>query len=175
MGPTQAIRTGIAKSFQFSGRASRSEYWWFLPVGVALPLVAMLVAQALWPNLGFLARCIIFFATLLPLMAVTRRRLLDSGEAPAWFETPLAALVWSLASGWAIVSLSAWARASWDAGADGPTGFGVFVAWLLGNALLLPIFAQNFVVGFVTGIALFVQMAAPSNKPSDKPGFKRQR
>ncbi len=29
MGPAQAIRTCLAKSFQFSGRASRSEFWWF--------------------------------------------------------------------------------------------------------------------------------------------------
>jgi uncharacterized membrane protein YhaH (DUF805 family) len=29
MGPAQAIRTGLAKSFQISGRASRSEFWWF--------------------------------------------------------------------------------------------------------------------------------------------------
>ncbi|MGL6211064.1 MAG: DUF805 domain-containing protein [Paracoccaceae bacterium] len=29
MGPIEAIRTCLAKSFQFSGRATRPEYWWF--------------------------------------------------------------------------------------------------------------------------------------------------
>jgi uncharacterized membrane protein YhaH (DUF805 family) len=29
MSPTQAIKTGLAKSFQFKGRASRAEFWWF--------------------------------------------------------------------------------------------------------------------------------------------------
>ena len=29
MGPLDAIKTGFAKSFQFSGRASRAEFWWF--------------------------------------------------------------------------------------------------------------------------------------------------
>jgi uncharacterized membrane protein YhaH (DUF805 family) len=175
MGPAQAIRTGLAKSLKFSGQASRSEYWWFLPVGVALPICALFIAGAATPELGFFALCVVFLIALIPLMAVTRRRLLDSGEAPVWFETPLIALLWCLGTGWAIVSLSRWARASWDAGADGPTGFGIFVASLLGNAILVPIFTYQLVIGFVTGIALFVQMAAPSRFSSDKSGSKRQR
>jgi uncharacterized membrane protein YhaH (DUF805 family) len=175
MGPAEAIRTGLVRSLEFSGRASRSEYWWFLPVGVALPMGALLLAGAARPELGFLALCAIFLVALIPLMAVTRRRLLDSGEAPVWFETPLTALLWCLGSGWAIVSLSRWARASWDAGADGPAGAGVFVAWLVGHAVLVPTFTYQLVIGFVTGLVLFVQMAAPSKFSSDKPGTKRQR
>ena len=29
MGPLDAIKTCLAKSFQFKGRASRAEFWWF--------------------------------------------------------------------------------------------------------------------------------------------------
>ena len=29
MGPLDAIKTGFARSFQFRGRATRSEFWWF--------------------------------------------------------------------------------------------------------------------------------------------------
>ncbi|NJM84433.1 MAG: DUF805 domain-containing protein [Tabrizicola sp.] len=175
MRPAQAIRTGLARFFRFSGRASRSEYWWFLPVGISLPITALLIARAFASDLGYPALCIVFLVALVPLMAVTRRRLLDSGGAAVWFEAPLAALLWCLASGWALVSLSNWAFAAWDAGADGPAGFGIWIAWLLGNAILIPVFAQNFLVGFVTGIALFGQMAAPTKDSSDKPGSKRQR
>ena len=175
MGPAQAIRTGLARSFQFSGRASRAEYWWFLPVGISLPVAALVLAKVVAPDLGYFALCAVFLVALVPLMAVTRRRLLDSGETPVWFETPLLALLWSLASGWALLSLSHWAFAQWDAGADGPGGFGVWVTWLLGNAVLIPIFAQQLLLGFVAGIALFGQMAAPTKYSSDKPGSKRQR
>jgi uncharacterized membrane protein YhaH (DUF805 family) len=175
MGPAQAIRTCIAKSFQFSGRASRAEYWWFLPIGIALPIAALLIVRAIAPNSGYPALCAVFLAALLPLMAVTRRRLLDSGEVSTWFETPLLALLLCIVSGGALVGLSNWALALWDAGADGPSGFGVWIAWLLGNAFLIPVFAQQFLLGSVTGIALFAQMAAPSYHSSDKPGSKRQR
>ena len=37
MRPAEAIPICLVKSFQWKGRASRSEYWWFLPVGIALP------------------------------------------------------------------------------------------------------------------------------------------
>lgn len=38
MGPTQAIRAGFAKSFQFAGRASRFEFWWFFAGWLVLTL-----------------------------------------------------------------------------------------------------------------------------------------
>ncbi len=41
MGPAQAIRTGLAKSFQFSGRASRSEFWWFAVFCFLIALLAI--------------------------------------------------------------------------------------------------------------------------------------
>ncbi|MEY1554507.1 DUF805 domain-containing protein [Yoonia sp. R2331] len=46
MGPIAAIRTGFAKSFQFEGRATRSEFWWFAAFA-ALPvyLVATWLVQ----------------------------------------------------------------------------------------------------------------------------------
>jgi uncharacterized membrane protein YhaH (DUF805 family) len=175
MGPARAIRTGLARSLQFSGRASSAEYWWFLPVGLALPITALLLARVVAPGLGHLALCVLFLAALVLLMAVTRRRLLDSGETPVWFETPLLALLWCLMSGCAIASLSSWAIAQWEAGADGPSGFGVWMCWLFGHAVLISIFLHHVFLGFVTGIALFGQMAAPTESSSDQPGSKRQR
>lgn len=41
MAPAEAIRTGFAKSLQFSGRASRSEFWWFTAF-LVLPFLAIL-------------------------------------------------------------------------------------------------------------------------------------
>jgi uncharacterized membrane protein YhaH (DUF805 family) len=175
MGPAAAIRTCLGKSFDFSGRASRSEYWWFLPVGTLLPIGALAVAQSIAPDLSFPWQCMIFFVSVLPLMAVTRRRLRDGGEDPISFETPLIALIWCMISGWSIVQIYRWASALIDAGADGPAGFGVALTALLGIAVLVPIFALQFCTGLVTGIALFGQMAAPPTVSSQKTGSKRNR
>ncbi len=43
MGSAQAIRTCFAKSFQFSGRASRQEFWWFALFWVLAPEIAAFV------------------------------------------------------------------------------------------------------------------------------------
>jgi uncharacterized membrane protein YhaH (DUF805 family) len=163
----QAIGKGFTRSFQFSGQASRLEYWAFLPVGLALPAATLYAINAFFPNLGLFWNCTAFFGALMPLMAVTRRRLLDTGEAPVWFETPLAALLWCIVSGAAFFSLKDWAFAAWDAGADGPSGFGVFLCLAFGSAILIPIFAQNLLIGFLTGTALFGQMAAPTKHAQD--------
>ena len=171
----QAIKTCLRKSFQFSGRASRSEYWWFLPVGIALPICALALTRVFAPDIAYLGICAVFLVALLPLMAVTRRRLLDSGEAASWFETPLMALVVVLIAGWGIAFLFEWFSSAIDAGADGPTGFGYFLIWLFGNAILIPVFVQQLLTGFVTGTALFGQMTAPSNSTSAKPGKPCQR
>lgn len=36
MGPVQAIKTCLRKSFHFSGRASRSEFWWFFAAWIVV-------------------------------------------------------------------------------------------------------------------------------------------
>jgi len=40
MDAAQAIKTGFAKSFHFSGRASRPEFWWFAALYLALQFAA---------------------------------------------------------------------------------------------------------------------------------------
>ncbi|MGV8988429.1 MAG: DUF805 domain-containing protein [Cypionkella sp.] len=170
MGLAQAIRTGFAKSFQYSGRASRSEYWWFLSVGVSLPLAALGMMEVFLPTSPVALRGGVGFLMLSPLMGVTKRRLSDSGEDAMWFETPLSALVFFLLALWGAVSLSNWAFASWTEGADGPDGFAVLIAWLLGNCILIPVVLHQFFVGLITGCALFSQMAAPSRQAVKNPG-----
>ena len=41
MGPFDALKTGFAKSFQFKGRASRSEFWWFAALLACVALVLL--------------------------------------------------------------------------------------------------------------------------------------
>ena len=81
MGPAQAIRTGFAKSFQFSGRASRPEFWWFAPFGFVPPLIGGL--QMSWFNMDFwgIWRVAVLIMLSLPLLAAMSRRLQDVGES----------------------------------------------------------------------------------------------
>ena len=80
MGPAQAIWTGLAKSFQFSGRASRSEFWWFAPVGVALPAAVAIFAPPQVTGFGTLVgKVFIVLAAATPLNAIASRRFHDAG------------------------------------------------------------------------------------------------
>ena len=71
-----AITTGFQKYSEFTGRASRSEFWWF---NLFVVLVG-LGASALWDVLGWLW----FLAIIVPCLAVGVRRLRDAG-----FDWPL--------------------------------------------------------------------------------------
>jgi uncharacterized membrane protein YhaH (DUF805 family) len=81
MGPAEAIRTGFARSLQFSGRASRSEFWWFwlfsLLVGLGVEACGLLVgATEATMDYAFAVVAVLLF---LPFWAVAWRRLHDIG------------------------------------------------------------------------------------------------
>lgn len=66
-----AIATGFQKYSDFTGKSSRSEFWWF-------QLFLFLVsagASTLWQTLGV----IFFLATIVPYLAIGVRRLRDAG------------------------------------------------------------------------------------------------
>ncbi|MBL8063360.1 MAG: DUF805 domain-containing protein [Anaerolineales bacterium] len=71
-----AIRVCFVKYADFTGRASRPEFWWFA-------LFIVLSAAAL-TYLSETILNIFLVATLLPLLAVGARRLRDSGNNPWW-------------------------------------------------------------------------------------------
>ncbi|HTQ70667.1 MAG TPA: DUF805 domain-containing protein [Acidocella sp.] len=90
-----AIRAGYANYFNFFGRASRSEYWWFqlwiVVLGFAL-VVPAAVAAASQPGSGarLLADVLALLVglgllgTLIPALALQVRRLHDSGHSGRW-------------------------------------------------------------------------------------------
>ena len=91
-GPVDAIRTCLVKFFDFRGRASRSEFWWFfalflvvwqLPTIVYIGFLDMLPDSALITALA----AIFFFNNLIirvPLWAVAVRRLHDINFRGWW-------------------------------------------------------------------------------------------
>ncbi len=72
----EAIRVCLTKYAEFTGRASRSEFWWFT-------LFVILVAGAL-VYLSEALSNVFLIAMLLPFLAAGARRLHDSGKSPWW-------------------------------------------------------------------------------------------
>ena len=72
----ESIQECFRKYADFSGRASRPEYWWF----VLFVLIANLALSAISTVLGF----IFVLATLLPSIAAATRRLHDTNRSGWW-------------------------------------------------------------------------------------------
>ncbi len=74
----QSISVCMAKYVDFSGRASRSEYWWFYLFTVLLSWGAMIVDSS-----GIISS-IVNLAFLLPSLAAAARRLHDTNRSGWW-------------------------------------------------------------------------------------------
>ncbi|MDE6143885.1 MAG: DUF805 domain-containing protein [Muribaculaceae bacterium] len=94
----ESIRSVLSKYVTFSGRASRSEYWWFtlftIMVSVAIYLLGLPFSSngdpALWTLLlqwGF------NLAILLPTIALGVRRMHDIGKGGGWIFITLIPLI----------------------------------------------------------------------------------
>lgn len=83
MTPMYAIRSVLSQYVGFSGRASRSEYWiWWgflVVVYVAIGATALLFAST-----GYVVAGLVALALFLPNLAVTVRRLHDTGRSGFW-------------------------------------------------------------------------------------------
>jgi uncharacterized membrane protein YhaH (DUF805 family) len=73
---TESIQTCFNKYADFNGRATRSEFWWW----VLFVILATLAGNILSDKLGML----ISLGTLLPYIAVTARRLHDTNRSGWW-------------------------------------------------------------------------------------------
>ena len=99
MGPFTALNSVIVNAFKFSGRAPRSEYWWFFLWDMAIGFVAVSIYiwgifQAAAANTDFseLSRnafdyLFVYWIVLsfFPRLAVTIRRLHDAGFSGFWY------------------------------------------------------------------------------------------
>lgn len=82
----QAIASVFSNYVNFSGRASRPEYWWFFLFMVLVSIVAAIIDAALFGSKnGFGPTSIVLtLATLLPGLAVGIRRLHDIDRTGWW-------------------------------------------------------------------------------------------
>ncbi len=74
--PLEAVEIGLREYANFSGTATRFEYWWFL----AFVVVVTAVATLLHERVGQIAWVIL----LLPFLAASTRRLNDAGQSQWW-------------------------------------------------------------------------------------------
>ena len=72
----ESIRVCFSKYSDFSGRATRSEYWWFGLFIVVVGTVLSLINQ--YASLAF------YLAVMLPSVAVAARRLHDTNRSGWW-------------------------------------------------------------------------------------------
>jgi len=76
-----SVRTCLTKYITFSGRARRSEFWWFALFLFILYIVAAIIDAAIGTSIILL---LVALAFLLPSLAVTVRRLHDTGRSGWW-------------------------------------------------------------------------------------------
>jgi len=87
-GPVDAIRTCLIKFFDFRGRASRSEFWWFFALAVVLESIKISFPKQ-FDAAGFF---LVFLLSQPPLWAVMARRLHDINIS-GWWIFPYVAIV----------------------------------------------------------------------------------
>ncbi len=78
----QAIQSGFQQYVTFSGRAGRSEFWFWMLFVVAASFVANIVESAI--GSGGALGALFSLATFLPGLAVSIRRLHDTGRSAWW-------------------------------------------------------------------------------------------
>ena len=82
MGFVDAIKSGFGKYVTFSGRAARSEYWYWTLFTIVANLVAGIL-DAILGGIGLIG-LIVSLALLLPGIAVSARRLHDLDRTGWW-------------------------------------------------------------------------------------------
>jgi uncharacterized membrane protein YhaH (DUF805 family) len=97
MGFSEAVRTCFSKYATFSGRAPRSEFWFFILFGVIVQLVGEIIDKASdSPIVG----AIIALVLLLPTIAVSVRRLHDIDRTGWWYLLVFTVILWILLLVW---------------------------------------------------------------------------
>lgn len=90
----EAVSTVYTKKYAtFSGRARRSEYWWVYLFNTIVAMVLNILTAATHSNAVQILLVIFGLAVLIPGLAVTARRLHDTGRTGWWILIGLVPLV----------------------------------------------------------------------------------
>ena len=94
--PVQWFVQPLIKYADFSGRSRRREYWWFAAFNMAVSIVLGVVEAMVGKSQYSLLAGVYCLAVLVPSIAVTVRRLHDTGRNGWWFLISLIPIVGSL-------------------------------------------------------------------------------
>ena len=154
----ESVKTCVRKYADFSGRATRAEYWWWVlattlvsfAIGAVDGVINFLMSAAI--GYGYSPLSTIFsLAILLPNLAVTCRRLHDIGRS-GWWQLAwwvIAGLGWIIFTIALIISIiSVFSGANFDKGMEGffkSVGFGDFVPAIIGLVIALAVTLAVFI------------------------------
>jgi uncharacterized membrane protein YhaH (DUF805 family) len=103
LGPMQSITICLRKSFDFSGRASRAEFWWFAPVGLCIPILVALFAPPQITNWVTLAIKVLTVAVACaPFTSAASRRFQDTDAPYQDFWVGIGPTLGLIVSGWVL-------------------------------------------------------------------------
>jgi len=107
---TQAVRSALSSYATFSGRARRAEYWWFYLFTVLVSLASSALDAVLdtaFDNEAGVVGAVTGLALLLPTLAVTARRLHDTGRSGWWMLLPVVPLLSTILVGFSAAFVTA--------------------------------------------------------------------
>ena len=147
-----SVKSGFSNYANFKGRASRSEFWWFVLFSQLLQTVAQQVSGS--------TATIAWFALLIPGLSVHVRRLHDSGRSLRWFLWLAASMAGAALAFVGLLMQSAQTIANLDAEQlfDNGSQFWIFVMFI---SLI------SLVIGSVVN---FVFLLMPSDEEMNKYG-----
>ena len=160
MGPVQSIKTCLRKSLQTSGRTARTEFWWFAPVGIALPAIAAILAPPAINSWGtLLLKISIVLLAAVPFFSAMQRRYQDTGMHGQDVWVALGPTIMVITSGWFLIV--------------GVFGIVSIIHAIVGAVfflIMLPIFVINLVIAPGTLGTAIGQLLIPSESSSNRYG-----
>ena len=90
------FKKGLRNYANFSGRARRKEYWYFVLVQMGLVIIAMILDAIIFNSEIGLFYIVVALGLFLPGLAVTIRRLHDTSRSGWWFLLSILPLIGSI-------------------------------------------------------------------------------
>jgi len=88
-----AFKDGMSKYVDFTGVASRSQYWYFILACFIIGFVAGLLGAFVAPDTTFIITLLLNVVLFLPSLAVAVRRLHDSDHSGWWVLFPIVGFI----------------------------------------------------------------------------------
>ncbi|MDF7640739.1 DUF805 domain-containing protein [Bifidobacterium sp. ESL0784] len=160
--PIEAVKRFFLKYIKFSGRASRSEYWWVQLFLLIFYFVLLFLDVLLFRKAAGFIDTIVGLALFIPSLAITIRRLHDSNKSGWWWLLPYGLdiaggmiMVLSMVVGFGGMAISGPSKSSFET-----AGAGMIIAMLIAFLCML--------AGFILEIVLMVLGPNPEGARFDE-------